>query len=247
MANRLGFGARVRMVAASGESILAIHGIVAHRCGAHHVKIRCPSHSPDTTPSCSVNLANGRAHCFGCAFRAGDVVALHRTLGGFASMGDALRDLERRSGLPMPRLELRPAPPTRRGDKAPSTGTPIEVRRWSYETADGSPAFDVVRLQFRLADGSWQIDPEKQKPSKEYRPASPGSSRWAMPEPYAGGAPRPLFNLPAILAADPRTVVYVVEGEPCVDALASVGILATTSSGGASNADRTDWSPLAGR
>jgi hypothetical protein len=58
--------------------------------------------------------------------------------------------------------------------------------------------------------------------------------------------PRPLFNLPALLA-DCDSVVYVVEGEKCVDALTALGLLATTSAGGSQAARLTDWTPLAGR
>jgi hypothetical protein len=126
-------------------------------------------------------------------------------------------------------------------------GLPVVVKTWAYRLADGTVAFVIHRVQFRLPDGSWRVEDDKGKPAKIYLPAYPGGAPRKMPPPYATGALRPLFNLPAIVAAATSTVVYVVEGEPCVDALASVGILATTSSGGASNAHRTDWSPLAGR
>jgi len=39
----------------------------------------------------------------------------------------------------------------------------------------------------------------------------------------------------------------VVEGEKCVHALANIGIVATTSPGGAGKAAKADWSPLAGK
>ena len=58
--------------------------------------------------------------------------------------------------------------------------------------------------------------------------------------------PRPLFNLPALLA-DTTSPVYVVEGEKCVDVLADFGFLATTSAGGSQAARLTDWTPLANR
>lgn len=57
--------------------------------------------------------------------------------------------------------------------------------------------------------------------------------------------PRPLFRLSELSAPGGR--VYVVEGEKCVDALASLGLLATTSAGGSSSAKQSDWTPLAGR
>jgi hypothetical protein len=41
--------------------------------------------------------------------------------------------------------------------------------------------------------------------------------------------------------------VYVTEGEKCADALAGLGLLATTSAHGSNVAHKTDWAPLAGR
>jgi hypothetical protein len=44
---------------------------------------------------------------------------------------------------------------------------------------------------------------------------------------------RVLFRLPELLAADPKLVVYVCEGEKDADALAALGLVATTNPGGA--------------
>lgn len=41
--------------------------------------------------------------------------------------------------------------------------------------------------------------------------------------------------------------ILVVEGEKCVEALWELGIVATTSAGGAGNGRHSDWTPLAGR
>jgi hypothetical protein len=240
------FHHRCRSLHVSGEHVLGLARVRAHRGGRNNVKILCPRHD-DTDPSCSVHLETGQAFCFACGFRAGDAVALHHALGKFTSMSDALRDLEQRAGSPVPQLEIRAVPSSKRPRRERHDGVPIEVRRWTYRADDGSPAFDVVRLQFRLPDATWEWDADKGKPRKESRPAVPGSDRWGMPEPYASGLLRPLYGLPEIVAAPLGALIYVVEGEPCVEALAGIGWLATTSSGGASNANRTDWSPLAGR
>lgn len=57
-----------------------------------------------------------------------------------------------------------------------------------------------------------------------------------------GGAdkPRPLFNIPGVVAAES---IAVVEGEKCAAALAQFGIPVTTSCGGAQGANEADWSP----
>jgi len=105
-----------------------------------------------------------------------------------------------------------------------------ESAKWTYRDANGQPVGVVVR---------WD------KPSgKDVRPISRQGDGWrigAMPD------PRPLYNLPAILKANRNRMVFVVEGEKCVDALAGMGLLATTSAGGSKAAAKTDWTPLAGR
>ena len=63
-----------------------------------------------------------------------------------------------------------------------------------------------------------------------------------MPQ-FASGTP--LYNLHR-LAKYPKQIVYLVEGEKCVEALTKLKLLAT-SSGGASSDDKADWQPLAGR
>ena len=61
-------------------------------------------------------------------------------------------------------------------------------------------------------------------------------------------APRPLYNLDQI-AARPDAATIVCEGEKAADAAALIfpEFVATTSSGGARSAAKTDWAPLAKR
>ena len=54
----------------------------------------------------------------------------------------------------------------------------------------------------------------------------------------------PIYNRTRVRAAD---TVLIVEGEKCVHAALTVGIVATTSAGGSNAAEFTDWSPLAGK
>jgi len=104
-------------------------------------------------------------------------------------------------------------------------------KSWDYLDASGQPVGVVVR---------WNS-----KDGKTIRPVSrTADGRWrigAMPE------PRPLYRLPEILAASEGAFVFVVEGEKCADAIASLGFYATTSAGGANAADKTDWRPLRGK
>lgn len=108
-------------------------------------------------------------------------------------------------------------------------GRGMPDRQWTYVDASGA---EVGRtLRWNTATG------------KDIRPVAKVADGWrhaAMQE------PRPLFNLPALLA-NQESPIYVVEGEKCVDALTALGLLATTSAGGSQAARFTDWAPLAGR
>ncbi len=104
------------------------------------------------------------------------------------------------------------------------------ARWWAYEDADGQPVMVVARW-----DG-----PD----GKEIRPVSKTASGWKI---GALPPPRPVYNLPAISKASPDEPIVVVEGEKAADAAAQLGFVATTSSGGANAASKSDWTPLAGR
>jgi hypothetical protein len=102
---------------------------------------------------------------------------------------------------------------------------PVSVHK--YHDEHGVHVGSVIR---------WQLSAT----GKAIRPISLHADGWRleqMPE------PRPVLDLPTITKAS--GLIFVVEGEKCVDALASLGLLATTSSGGAQAAGKTDWRPLA--
>lgn len=99
-----------------------------------------------------------------------------------------------------------------------------------YQHADGSPAFWRWRVR-RTSDGE-----------KVMRPMHWNGSAYVLGEPEPPASGRLLYRMPALLAADPETPVFVVEGEACADALARLGAVVTTS-GSASSAAGADWSP----
>jgi putative DNA primase/helicase len=197
---------------------------------------RCPAHD-DRTPSLSIACGqDGRVliHCHaGCRFT--DVAA---SLG--LSPGDLFSDSSHwsPSGPPCTRIpaarQRTPMAPSPRSFATwtealkSRSGTPSAT--WLYHDAAGR----VIGAVARFSGGAT---------GKTFRQASLSSDgRWlakGMP------APRPLFRLPMLLAA--HGTVYVVEGEKCAEAVASLGLIATTSIGGASNAHHSDWAPLAGR
>jgi hypothetical protein len=104
-------------------------------------------------------------------------------------------------------------------------GQPTGV--WTYRDVDGRPVLKVFR--FDSPDG------------KEFRPVHPVAGGWAAGDPPG---PLPLYRRPELEAA---ARVYVAEGEKAADAVAALGLAATTSSHGAQSAAKTDWSALAGK
>ena len=103
---------------------------------------------------------------------------------------------------------------------------------WTYLDCEWQPVGASVRWD--LPDGE-----------KTFRPfARTADGRWRL---GAMDEPRPIYRLPDIRELGADDPVVVVEGEKCAIAVSGIGVEATTSSGGASAARKTDWSPLAGR
>ena len=189
---------------------------------------RCPSHR-DQRPSLSASVGDDgrvllRCHA-GCTTE--QVVA---------ALGLELRDL-----FP-PKVGPTPA---RNGKLATSGRTfataeaalAVLVRKlgqpsktWTYTDAAGNPVGLVAR---------WDTPG-----GKTIRPISRRGDGWVI-----GAMPQPclLYRLPEVLAAEAAQPVLVVEGEKCVEAARSLGLVTTTSVGGAAAAGKSDWSPLAGR
>lgn len=95
-----------------------------------------------------------------------------------------------------------------------------------YETANGAPYLRVTRMS-----------------DKSFRQSRWDGQRWQSGKPP--GPPIP-YRLPGLLA-HPDDPVFVVEGEKDADRLTALGLIATSSSGGARNwtADHAKW--LSGR
>lgn len=102
-----------------------------------------------------------------------------------------------------------------------------------YRDAQGDVAF--WRIRCKHADGR-----------KVIRPMRRNGSGFALGEPQPAAAGKPLYRLQELLAAAPDALVWVVEGEGCADALADLGMVATTS-GSCTSAGAANWQPLAGR
>ncbi len=101
------------------------------------------------------------------------------------------------------------------------------LRSWTYR--DGRGTFVLVVGRYSGAAG------------KTYRPYHAVNGSWV---PGYGAGPRPIINRRKLDQAPDTETAFIVEGEKCAFALATLGILATTSPGGAMQARQADWSPL---
>jgi hypothetical protein len=99
---------------------------------------------------------------------------------------------------------------------------------WTDRDAKGDPVAVVVRWD--IPDG------------KTFRPVARVGTGWRIGDPEGLW---PLYHLPTILQSQGR--VYVCEGEKATEAVLALGLIATTSAHGAKAADKSEWSPLAGR
>jgi putative DNA primase/helicase len=103
------------------------------------------------------------------------------------------------------------------------------VATYPYTDAAGTLLYEVVRFE--------------PKDFRQRRPDGSGGWIWKME-----GVPRVLYHLPELVAADPATPIFIVEGEKDVDNLRAVGCLATCNSGGAGKWNKIeDTSVLHGR
>src|SRR5438270_621957 len=92
------------------------------------------------------------------------------------------------------------------------------LARYLYEDAEGVPLFEVLRFapkRFEVVDTAGRVLPD---------------IPWHV-----------LYELPALLAADPAETVYYVEGEKDVDRLRREGVVATTNPGGCRHGWRPDY------
>lgn len=181
---------------------------------------RCPAHE-DRRASLSVSAGGNGAALVKC--HAGcDTSAI------VAALGLSLADL-------FPAKDYAPRP-NRGGQAYPSANDAVAAlerrhgRRsalWTYQNAAGEPVGLVVRW-----DGPG---------GKDIRPVARLADGWYI---KAMLEPRPLYGLTKLSSA--RRVI-VTEGEKSADAARSIGLVATTSSGGSQAANKTDWRPLAGK
>ena len=149
-----------------------------------------------------------------------DLIAAHY---GLDAHRDFARVLQEAAGL----LGRTPRASTGRPRKAPAVD----------DLGPATAKWDYLDAQGKLLAVVYRYDPPGR--GKEFRPWDAKRRKASPPE------PRPLFNQPGMVSA---SLVVLVEGEKCAQALIGVGIVATTAMHGANApVDKTDWTPLAGK
>ena len=218
-----------------------VTALEAAGCTVRGSSVVCVFHG-DTNASGSIypgGDGRSRYKCFGCEVKgdAADIIARHT--------GRPLSEvLKERNGS----ANMAQIPPRNGQDNKPqrSFATVEELAKdiyhqtpeaiYRYTDQQGQDILAVLRL-----------------PEKQFRQA-----RWTADGWQSGGVgePSPLYRQSA-LAGDVSAVVVVTEGEKDTDALAALGIMATTAPMGADSVTclpekdgkpgKVDWSPLAGR
>jgi 5S rRNA maturation endonuclease (ribonuclease M5) len=205
--------------------------------GGENGRVRCPTPDHvDEDPSASIHLVTGLWKCFGC-----DATG---TLDGFLRhLGvEEARDLLGRHWVGVvvedgsAAIHLRDSdgwlPDWPKGTGGSPSRTSAD---WVYTDADGTP---ILRVSLRHPDDGkrrfsqsrWVVD------------EASGRGRWCSGRPPGR---MPLYRLPDVIAAvSAGEAVWVVEGEKDADALAEVGVVATTTSGGAGNWGSTSGTDL---
>lgn len=179
----------------------------------------------------------------------GDLIGLYRACMGYRGTADFVLSLKEiakdffNDPIEIERATWQPTPIERIEKNKATLGTKpradmlelgAPVATYRYYDTRGNVIASVVRFE-----------PDGTRASKTFRPfchkTTDGVTKWSP------GAPdlRPLYRLPEISIA---STIVLVEGEGCADALAKIGIEATTAMQGAhAPIDKTDWSPLAGK
>lgn len=194
---------------------------------------RCPFHD-DRSPSAGIFTKDGKwfFKCQVCQV-GGTIIDVRAALNK-RSVAEELRAM---SDHP-PATTARPAP-RRQPEAPPKTFPTIDALRASFRNVEGlyrytdpdTGVVNLVVLRYR--------DDKSKKHFVQASPAPAGGYWLKAPE-----GKLPLYNRSRIAKAE---YVVVVEGEKCVHALQELGIVATTSPGGALKGGNADWSPLAGK
>lgn len=186
----------------------------------------CPFHD-DKSPSASIHEKEGawrfKCHTPACGV-SGDILDMQAKLNG-RSLGDELRAISKEEESKATPPRVFPTIEAMLLSVAAYTTVEDHYRYTDPDTGD----VDMLVIRCRASTGK-----------KSFLQAKPVPDGFVMKGP---NKPWPLFNRTILRST---TTCIIVEGEKCVKALRSIGWIATTSPGGAENANNADWTPLAG-
>lgn len=114
----------------------------------------------------------------------------------------------------------------------------ITAATFEYTDENGIVIYAVDRLEYQNADGSFVLkdDGKRMKSFRQRRPDPDRPGGWIA---NMDGITRVPYRLPELIeAVAAGQLIYIVEGEGCVEALRGIGCAATTNAGGAGK-----WGP----
>jgi len=187
---------------------------VKHEHGPHYSAV-CPFHK-DTSPSLDIDDGKGVYICRACG-AGGDALTMLERLRGVGFVA-ALEELSTIAGIPLQEV---------------AEETPRIVAEWHYLDADGARAYSVKRWEpGRGRDG--KSNGKRKSYSQHQADGYPGKASVQLP-----------YRLPQLVAArSTPAVIVITEGEKAADAVAALGVVATTWAGGTGavgEGERTTW------
>jgi hypothetical protein len=187
------------------------------------IRSHCPVHGGESGTSLTVTQGAGKLlwHCFGGC----DQDAVRAAIFTNGTVGNPQSSIDVNTARPKPK-PVKTHDTREAAIRAAYQGEPSH----EYDYHDDAGNIVATVLRYDSQDGS-----------KTFRQISRRGDGWAAKAPET---PRPLYRLPEVLTAE---TVYVCEGEKACDELRSLGVVATTSSGGAGNVRHSDWSVLDGK
>jgi len=195
--------------------------------------IRCPFH-PDAKPSSGIFQGDDKAwrfKCQACGDKAMDFMDVRNRTSGQSAVDIARSVMGDNTPPPPPPRKPKPTYATQADAEQAATNSARYERDSTWDIAHryAYPGGFVV-LRFEPPAGD----------DKTFRPIYANGTGWSLGDPPGK---LPLYRGDVIADG----MVLVVEGEKAADAAASIGINVVAASHGSNAADKTDWSPLAGR
>lgn len=226
--------------ALEAEIELAGSTIQGSNCTCPH-----PNHD-DQRPSAQIRANDQgvwRVTCYShnCFGKGADIFDLRAAVTG-KPLADVLREAKAELEQTTTRVQRKAAPSTTTTTTTKKPDKPVypsieaieqsihKIRQTYLYTNPATNLPDMVVFRCRETDG--------RKSFMQARPCEGGFVLEAPDKPW------PIYNRTRLRQSK---VVIVVEGESCVHALHEIGLIGTTSPGGAGKSEHADWSPLAGK